>query len=318
MTYAGLACCLGLLAFGTANAFTSLVLAPVLRRVLARSERTSGTLFALRWSPTVVSIIFVALFFFPAFLWHEPRQTAETVSPAMLGLTGACVFLLVAGPLRGLLSTLATRRLVSRWEVGATRVVLPGTAVPALAVDEAFPLVALVGIWKPRLFVARQVLARCTRAEIAAIVSHETGHVHHRHNLMRLLLRSCPDVLAFTPFASAVERAWSEASDRDADDYAARGGAGLELASALVRVARLVHSRDPRRVPVTALYEGDDVAIRVRRLLEPNRERSLPWMTERRLRYAVALSLPFLVAGLDVQLLRGIHELTEAVVRLLQ
>ena len=319
MTYLGLAVCLALIAFGSASAIASLVLAPLLRRFLARGGASCEALFALRFAPTVLAALFVGAFFVPAFLRHEPQRTTEAITPAMIALAAAAALVLAAGPLRGFLSILALRRLARNWESGAVEVDLPGAPARAMAVDVGFPLVAVVGTFRPRLYIARQVLERCAEDEVAAIMAHEAGHVRRRDNLTRLLLRSCPDLLAFGRLASRTERAWTAACDRAADDDATRGGGRLTLASALVKVARLARPLDPR-IPAAAFCEGGDLAGRVRRLLDPETGAGGPPSRRRPLAgaAAAALALLLLPAVIEASVLRRLHELTEIVVRSLQ
>jgi Zn-dependent protease with chaperone function len=316
MTYFLLVFCLAVLAFGAASALLSLLILPLLRRAASAAEPRGDVLLALRWTPTLLAALFVGIRFLPAFLHLEPRQTSEEVSGAMLALTAACALTLVAGPVRGLLSILATWRLTRRWRRQGTPVKFPGVVVPALAVDGEGSVAAVAGIVRPRLVIDRSVLARCTWEEILAIAAHEGGHVLHRDNLKRLLLRSCPDLLALTPFASFVERAWSGAADRAADDHAAALVGRLDLAAALVKVARLVSDGRVRDVPLLA-FCGEGIAGRVKRLLgppPPPRSRD----AGRALRIAFAIVLALVVVALDRKSSRDLYAVTETVVQALQ
>jgi peptidase M48-like protein len=317
MTFLGLAFCVALMAFAAVSVPSSLALRPVLRRAVSTAESRVGTLFALRYTPTLLALLFTGLFVLPAFLQLEPRKSGERISSMMIALAAASFLALAAGPLHGLRSALATARLERRWRRGATAISLPGAPVPAFAIDEEFPLVAVVGVLRPRLYVARRVLRNCTAPEMAAIVAHETAHHQRLDNLKRLLLCSCPDLLAFTAGAGELERAWSERCDRAADDYAARRGSGVELAAALVKVARALDAPAPAGGMLAAFCRGDDIADRVRRLLHPpstgtrRADRLLPILL-----LGSVLAGFLLGRGPDVRL--AVHGLTESVVRLLQ
>ncbi len=102
----------------------------------------------------------------------------------MAALAGIGLLMLVAGP--------APRSRVGSFDstafaaVGARRTVslsVPGTALPAIVVDEPFPLVSLVGWFRPRLVVAQSVLSSCDRDELAAVLAHEAGHNERRRSL---------------------------------------------------------------------------------------------------------------------------------------
>src|SRR5262249_48078215 len=116
-----------------------------------------------------------------------------------------------------------------------------------------------------------------TNEEISAAMAHESGHLISRDNLKRPLLRACRDMLAIVPSGASLDRAWVEASEAAADEHAARGGSGgaLDLASALIKIARLVPDGVKPAFPAGALLIGDDgaggvdgagIAERVRRL----------------------------------------------------
>jgi hypothetical protein len=68
-----------------------------------------------------------------------------------------------------------------------------------------------------------------------------------------------------------LDRAWAEASEAAADEHAARGerAAALDLASALIKIARLVPEGVKPTMPASAFLIGDGadgIAQRVRRL----------------------------------------------------
>ena len=319
MTYLLLACCLPLMAFGAVSALASLAMPAALRRCLARAEPRSDTLLWLRFVPTICAGVVAGLVVLPAFLRFEPRQSGERAGPLMLALGATVVLMIAAGLARGAASLLRTRALVRRWRGGAARIDLPGSSLPAFAIDEEFPLVAVVGILRPRLYVARTVLERCTHDEIAAIVAHEACHVLRRDNLKRLLLRSCPDLLASFAVGADLESAWSEACDRAADDHAVAKGSRLDLAAALVKVARALRGTAPEGGALAAFCRGEDLAGRVRRLLrwEAGGRDEGPGSRSGAVFVAMAL-LACVVIGQDAGLLRGVHAAAEMVVRLLQ
>lgn len=319
MTYVLLACCLPLMAFGATSALASLAMPLALRRCLLRAEPRSGTLLWLRFAPTLCAGVVAGLVVLPAFLRFEPRQSGERAGPLMLALSASVVLMIAAGLARGAASLIKTRALVRRWRRGAARIDLPGTSLEAFAIDEAFPLFAVAGILRPRLYVARTVLERCTHDEIRAIVAHEAGHVLRRDNLKRLLLRSCPDLLASFAVGADLESAWSEACDRAADDHAAAKGKHLDLAAALVKVARVLRGTAPEGGVVAAFCSGEDLAGRVRRLLRREADgRNAGTRPRSRVVYMTIALVACVVIGQEPRLLQGVQAAAEMVVRLLQ
>jgi len=145
--------------------------------------------------------------------------------------------------------------------------------MPAQCIEHSFPVVAVVGSLRPRLFIARTVIETLSQEELTAALAHETGHMIARDNLKRGLLRACRDVLTLLPCGRFLDGHWSEAAEAAADEYAASAGKGvaLDLAAALVKIARLVPAGATPIVPAGALLIGNNIgaiAWRVHRLTE--------------------------------------------------
>ena len=316
MTHLAIGLCMSLLAFGALSLLASLSLRPLFRRASA-GLWTSEALLALRFAPTALAALLVGGLLLPAFLKHEPRDSGEEIGWEMLLAAATGLAMIAAGALRGMLALRAAGRLRRRLAAGAEAIDLPGAPVPAWAVDHEFPLVALVGVFRPRLFVSRRVLSLCTPDEMAAILAHETGHFVRRDNLKQLLVRSCPDLLGWTAAGARLEAAWEEACDRAADDDGARGGRRDDLAAALVKVARAVPSPFSATAPYFAFYRSDAVAVRVRRLLdEPSGPRGFTFGDGVMVLH-MGLAAAFVLANWD-RVLRSVHDVTETVVFLLQ
>jgi Zn-dependent protease with chaperone function len=314
-----------LLVYGAAIVLLTAFTAPlfVLAARLSEPSTRARRLVALRVLPSAFALLTVFGLVVPAFLWLEPRDTVERVSASMALLAGAGVLMLFAGPVRGLLSALSTRRLLKRWN-DAVSIDVPGIPLPAFVVNEPFPIVSLVGWFRPRLVVARTVLENFDGDELAAVLAHEAGHHERRDCWVRLLVRACPDLVSMTPWAARMERAWAEAAEQDADERAARTGPtrAMDLASALLKVARLAGGGRPPAMPVAALYRGEGVAARVARLLERD-----PATERKRARRApleglttgfCVLALLAFVPAAALGLHQEVHYLVEALVSVFQ
>ena len=72
---------------------------------------------------------------------------------------------------------------------------LADTSMPAYAIDTDAPVMALVGVLRPRLLITRPVLEALTDEELRASVAHELGHWRAWDNLKRLAMRAAPDLL---------------------------------------------------------------------------------------------------------------------------
>jgi hypothetical protein len=307
---------LALLAFGSTNFLMSFAIALGARwlRFDCCPRARARRYLLIRAFPGAGSVLFVVAFYIPVLCRQEPSGANEQLSFALCALATISASVVVAAIVRGLRSLWDTRRLSKSWESTARPLALKGFCVPAFVVETEFPVVAVVGIRRPHLYVARKVLENCSTEEFDAILSHERAHIRHGDNFSRLILRCFPDLLAFASTAARLEHGWAHACEEAADDEAVAADKGLALASALCKVARLARGNLP--VAAVALLGDGDVARRLGRLLRPETT-AIPVSRGRfdRLRFAVLLTIPLIVASAEVA---RIHAVTEALVRFLK
>jgi len=262
----------------TFNSIASMVIAGVWRVAGRATDGWSATararlLFSLRTLPALLAFLFVTLLLLPSYLAYEPRHSAESVS-LKLGLlallSGAG---LTVSIFRGIATHRATAKLTSDWLRQGTPIKIAGIDIDAYQIQHQFPLIGIVGFLRPRLFIASQVLELLTPEEIAAAIAHENGHLVARDNLKRGLLQACRDALLIIPSGRLLDRSWSEASEEAADENAARQGnaVALDLASALVKIARIVPLGARPTMPAGVFLLGDEetkgIRSRVGRLI---------------------------------------------------
>lgn len=206
-----------------------------------------------------------------AFIAFEPWRDGEDITRLAPVFAALALALILSAIWRGVRLARATRRTIDAWLRAAEPIALAGISAPAFAVRADFPIVAVVGLAKPRLIIARSVLETCSESELEAVLAHEQGHIDRRDNLRRLLLSIAPDVLSWLPASERLFSAWRDAAEEASDDDAARIGVDgrVRLASALVKVARLATGGHASPLmPASALYRGESLDRRVRRLLE--------------------------------------------------
>jgi Zn-dependent protease with chaperone function len=299
----------GLAAFAFAGAAAGLAVPLIVARLRnARPAVRARQLVLLRLIPGVFAIA-AGLLVTVSFLAFEPRTEGESIgwmAPAM-GLFGAIVIADAAWRLSRIM--LATRRLARTWFASARPVPLDGISIPAFATASEFPIVAVVGVRRPKLIIATSVIEACSPEELRAILAHEQGHLDRRDNLRRLLMSVAPDALAWFPASEKLLRSWRAATEEVADDHAARDGANgrLHLASALIKVARLAdRNKVTDLMPAATLFCGENLSARVRRLLgpqaAPDRAALVTWRT-------VAGAAGLIVASAFA--LQGLQELVE-------
>jgi len=295
--------------FGLVGVVLSALLALLWRAGLRLWGATSVDLLALRLLPSAGSLLIALTVALPAFLTYEPHREHEAAGPVLLALAAFAAACLAQGLWRGWRACAAARSLLRHCLYGARPGVESGAQLQV--VDVAEPLVALIGAWRPRIVASESVRAACDPEEFREVLAHEAAHCAAWDNLRLLVLVATPDLIAWTRLGAILTARWRAAAEREADQRAtgADPQRRLALASALIKVARLVNRGDVSCPAVGMSVAVDDVSGRVRRLLEPPA------------RSARARLLPLLAGcGLLVPLLAlpchaGLHELLEQLVR---
>jgi|SRR5262245_3655853 len=233
----------------------------------------ANLLLSLRFLPMVAACLLVFAFVIPAYLIYEPRETTERVSLKLAFLAAISVVFLLLATSRFVKAQIATRRLVKNWLRNSEPLRDYRLPIPVYRLRHQFPVIAVTGVLRRRLFIADQIFDLLNNSEITAAFAHEYAHLKARDNIKRALLHSCCDFLSIIHSRHALDRAWIEASESAADENAARDGAeaSLDLASALIKIARIVPENSRAEMPATvSLMAGDSsaIALRVRRLTE--------------------------------------------------
>jgi len=294
------------------NAAVTLLVALVSSRLTKRSAAGSpGLWLGLRLSPAAISFGFVALVFLPSYWRYEPRDFVEGFDVTLTALAVLALAIVGTAVARGLTAWRRAALRTQAWMRAGRPLALADTSMQAYAIDTDAPLMALVGVLRPRLLITRPVLEALTDEELRASVAHELGHWRAWDNLKRLAMRAAPDLLSATGAARSLERRWAAAAEHVADLGAGDGGdARCALASALVKVARLTPPGAPFAEPISALVDGGDITARVRRLLD-----DAPAGAEHRPVHWLALAIPAAVLALGyTPLLRLVHGVTEVLV----
>ena len=270
---------------------------------------SASILAQIRLLPLVAVVLLVPAQI-AAFIRFE-AEVAESAGPLLVITAVAGAALLVDAVLAAWRARSVTRDVVGSWRDSAAPMSLPNWRHRAWRIDRQFPVVAVVGTVRPQLFMADRVAAECTPAELAAIVAHEAAHVRAGDNLTRAAFSLTPGSRLMSSLARAIERHWSVAAERNADERARVATSGLDLASALTKVARMAVG--PAREPLVGSALIGELALdaRVRLLLdEPAAVRPIPvaWLS---LAAFVAVVATLQLPGT----LYGLHELFELLVR---
>ena len=210
---------------------------------------------------------------------HRLGDVSTFLPASLLGLS-------VAWVLWGVLkATRAVRRLLQSGELG------PGPR-GSLLVAGGEVILAVAGLWRPRVVVSAGALAVLDESELAAGMAHEKGHIARRHRYLLLVGMVCGGLARFIPGTQQALRELAFSLERDADQYAlSQRHDRLSLASAICKVAGA-----PASPPLLALGTGPTVTGRVRLLLSDTSAESGALRRHASRLLAVAMSLLTLAA----------------------
>lgn len=113
----------------------------------------------------------------PAYLLFEPRVSGEVISFKLASLASISAIGTAAAFYRVFGTWWKTRRLVSNWLANAEPVKIAAVKIPVYRINHQFPVIAVVGAFRPRMFIARQVFDSLNEEEFRAAIAHEYGHL---------------------------------------------------------------------------------------------------------------------------------------------
>jgi hypothetical protein len=308
---------LGLAWFVAINAAGSVCARGIGAMLLASRHRgRTALLLSVRLFPAAASLVFVAAVFLPAHWRLEPGDSQESFGPLLYMMAAAGVLILLRSAARAAAVAGAGRRLRT-----CERMARVDAVVPAGDIYEVpgFSGVSLAGVLRTRILIGPAVLRQLSPSEIDVAVAHELAHRGAFDNLKRFAIVCAPDLFGFSSVARRLEDGWRAQAESLADARAVNGNGrrALDLASALVKVARLgVDARSPLTSPAwSTLHDSPLLEMRVRRLLT-----GVPPAADRPLRSRPIAFAAVLVVGLAVTgtaLAGAVHQLTESIVRFL-
>ncbi len=228
-------------------------------------------LFVLRLMPLALTLVAVLAFCIPSYLWLEPEVTGEKVGLLCTAMAVLGFALWVPALKRVIGAVRGTNRYLTECERHGRKIAVPGEESPALLLADKAPVLAVAGVFRPRLLISRRVMRELSPEQREAALRHEHAHRTSGDNFKRLLILLAPDAVPFVASFSGLERAWSKFTEWAADDEATAGDPerALTLASALVRVAKM-GSRPRANVLSCSLVGGSqELSQRVDRLLRP-------------------------------------------------
>lgn len=326
LSYLWRLCFLCAATFFVVHTFTALAVrffVPAALRFTRRMQPRAATRFllALRLAPAALATISVLLLCIPSYLSFEPGSTREEVGLVCISAAFLTLALLIISFARGIRALVSTNSYVRTCLKSGVQTQTPTTFSPITVIENAAPVIAMVGAFRPQFIISRSVLETLSAEELDSAIRHERAHRISSDNFKRLLLLLAPDLLPFVPNAfSALDRSWITFSEWAADDSAVSNDLqrSLSLAGALVHVAQM--GAAPRLSPLcTSLVSSNsscmnqDLSERVDRLLHTERLRQ---ESPKRFRAILAVSTIAAACAVFVGLIRpetlhSVHELLE-------
>jgi Zn-dependent protease with chaperone function len=291
------------------------------------ARRREQITFVPRVFPAVSAVLFVLAFLVPAYLLFEPYSACETISLKMAAIAIASAAGVAFATFRVYRTWSLTRRLTNSWLEQSDPIQLEGVDIPVYCLRHPFPVIAVVGFVRPRLFIASQIFDSLSGEEFRAAIAHEYGHLRSHDNLKRTMLQVCRDLLIF-PFGRRLDREWAINTEAAADEYAAKAGDGstaLNLAAALIKIARIVPGGARPAMPLASylIDERDGhLSDRISRLIEISGDGRASTISLRSSRmswlYAVPLVFMVLLFSANSNVLLSIHYAYELFVHALR
>ena len=304
---------------------SSVLLSPVVlsaRRLAAKMAPMNGVhlLFAVRLLPVLLTLVTTFGFVLPAFLEYEPHSTGEGIGLRLdvLALAGALLLACMIWRIWRIQS--ATHRARLLWFENSERIYIEGIDLPIYRVESSSSLLAVTGIFRPKIFLSREIAQILSPQELRAALKHEIAHVAAFDNLKQVLLRVTQPPGWLKNFYD-VSAEWSSASELAADRSSlARGTSVLDLSAALIKVGRLQRTAAAANAVASHLIPptgGSSLEQRVRQLtdlLENNEQITVQRAQSGKLIFAMLLSIAAYIACVHA-FLPEVHDALELLVR---
>lgn len=282
-------------------------------------ENAANLLFAVRLLPFAIAAATILGLALPAFLEFEPYSTHEGIGVRLNVLAMAGGLLLAWMVIRGYRTLQATKQTQRLWIRNAQEIYIDGIRLPIYRVESGSSLLAVAGIFRPQIFLSREIAETLSPGELKAALEHETAHVTSFDNLKQLLLRITRPPHWLKAFQE-IDTEWGGASEIAADYHAlARGASVLDLSSALIKVGRLSrgggvsHAVASHLVPPVCNASLEQRIIRLSDQLQGTAQfNARP--RDHKFLFAIVLGVATYIACFQA-LLPAVHEVLEVLVR---
>lgn len=269
--------CVALVALGLIQVTSEFVLwasAKLIFRLLAALSARSRerSLYLIQLTPFLLAVSLAFLVCVPGYVRNETNLASEAVGWPCLLLAGGVFAWFAFTALRGLRVVVLTAIFSNAFKNVDADALQSPTRTPIISLPDAEHRVALVGLFRPRIFISTDLLSEGGLSPLALdlVFEHEQSHAIQGDN-WKLLSLYCLPRLNLSVTGGTWLQHWQSATEWAADDDAVRGDSGraLLLAQTLVTFARWVASaRSPAMVSTAFVSGNKELELRVNRLLE--------------------------------------------------
>ena len=294
--------------------------APALRSLAGFPAKARATgIFVVRFLPLTLAAAITLGIFVPAWWVHEPENAEEALTLAQAAAAFVAFAPLGEGLRRAMRMASRTHTRLVDWRRRGQKSGLAASC-PFDVVEVYGEGVALCvgGYFKPTIFASIAAMKVLTMRERRAALAHESSHASSLDPLRLLGMEACPDFLRLLSVDAEWRSAFARAVEFAADARASAGdrGTALDLAQALVKVARLGLAAPLKGLSVApAMSNSVDLKARVDALANG------PMDEDRRLPLSSGWALVLVCAAvcvLGTQESETAQRLTEAIVALLR
>ncbi len=271
LSYNGRLICLALCSAGALQLvleWLAWTLAPFLVNPGKRTNerRTERSLLSLALFARLGPWLAVLGAWLPAYMRDEDNLSPEHVGFVPLA-AAFCVFALW---LAGFTRLLHTSLLAQRFCRQCLPAGVSPEGLPLLLYPGTQPLLAVAGVFRPRVIISESLLApgRISPAALEVALLHESAHARHHDNLKRAILSLLPHVPFATSGRPSLDQHWQLAAEMAADEAGVMGlpERSILLADLLVKMAR-GNMPTALRGTFALLSRTDDLRVRIERLL---------------------------------------------------
>jgi hypothetical protein len=260
--------CLALLGIGSLQAIAELLfwlISPRLVKILSSSgaRRQEQALFWGQVVTHVLACLLTLIFLVPRYIEAETNLLAERVGYLSLAAAALVLYRYLHALQRGLRMWWRSVQLQREWRHDGS--------AEYISASGPCPPLALVGLFQPRILVAKAMLDRSKLSPeaLSMALDHERAHMQHRDNWKLFALACLPRLGLSTKARPACLRLWQRHNDWAADDDAVNGSRprALTLAESLVACAKAIPADAPDFLFTGFATHEDELEARIDRLL---------------------------------------------------